>query len=238
MNVPLLYLDAVRRILDHFQSSQMEAVEQAADRVVACLRRRGTVTCAAIGHGNEQDFLQRAGGLVALRSWAKTFPLQPTEEKGADADLEAIRRQVRGSDLKKGDVMLIGSVSGRNRAPVELALQCREMGVGVIAFTALTYSRRVTSAHPSGKRLFETADVVLDNGAPYGDAAVSVPGIAESMLPVSGVAMTVAGWLIWGRVMERMAAEGDAPSVYISVNRPDGPDWKARALRQFEQRGY
>jgi uncharacterized phosphosugar-binding protein len=82
------------------------------------------------------------------------------------------------------------------------------------------------------------ADVVIDNGAPYGDAAVAVPGYEEKMLPVSGVAMIVAGWMIWGRVMEQMAAAGTPPSVYISINREEGRAWHDRSQAEYHRRGY
>ena len=71
----------------------------------------------------------------------------PTEERGItfingdlsampglQPDLEHIRCAVRTSQLRAGDVVLVGSVSGRNRMPVELAIQCREIGAKVVVF--------------------------------------------------------------------------------------------------------
>jgi uncharacterized phosphosugar-binding protein len=245
--VPLKYLEAVRGVLAHLETTQLAAVEQAARLVADCLRGGGAVYCAAIGHSNEADFINRAGGLAAVQPFGHTFqvrsPISPARAKRprpepVEEDLEAIRLAVRTSNLRAGDVMFVGSVSGRNRFPVELALACRAAGVKVVAFTSLAYTQRVTSAHPSGKRLFEVADVIIDNGAPYGDAAVDVPGYPEKMLPVSGAAMVVIGWLVWGRVMELTAAAGDPASTFISVNRPDGQAWYDRAKADYERKGY
>ena len=108
---------------------------------------------------------------------------------------------------------MVGSVSGRNRAPVELALACRSLGVKTIGFTAMKYSASTASLHPSGKKLYEAVDVVVDIGVPIGDAAVDIPGFDVKLMPVSGVAMDVAGWLIFGRAMEKMAAAGIPPTV-------------------------
>lgn len=245
--VPLKYLNAVRGVLDHLEKTQMDAVDRAARLVAESLRNGGAVYCAAIGHSNEADFINRAGGLAAVQPFSHTFqvraPISPALAKRPRSepvaeDLEAIRLAVRTSALRAGDVMFIGSVSGRNRFPVELALACRAAGIKVVAFTAMAYTQRVTSAHPSGKRLFEVADVVIDNGAPYGDAAVDVPGYTEKMLPVSGASMVVIGWLVWGRVMDLTAAAGDPASTFISINRPDGQAWYDRAKAEYERKGF
>ncbi len=244
---PLKYLDAVRGILDHLESTQLEAVEAAADLVVHALRNRGVLYCAEIGHGVQQDFSNRAGGLAALNTFTFSFNLpdkvadclkdRPRPEP-VEQDLETIRLAVRTGNLRAGDVLFLGSVSGRNRKPVELALACREQGVKVVGLTSLAYTAKVESVHPSGKKLCDVVDVVIDNGAPYGDAAVDIAGLDRRALPVSGVAMDVAGWMVWGRVIEKMAAEGDPPTVFMSVNRKDGMDAYKASLKQYQDRVY
>ncbi len=245
--VPIQYLDAVRGILTHLQETQLPAVESAADLVIAALKNKGAVFCHGIGHGSEGDFLNRAGGLAAPHLFSFGFT---TNDVVADClktrprpepferDLETVRFAVKASNLRAGDVVMLGSVSGRNRGPVELALACREMGVKVIGITAMRYTARVQSFHPSGKKLCDVSDVVIDNGAPYGDAAVDVPGYQDKMLPVSGVAAIVAGWMVWGRVMEKMAAAGTPPSTFISINRDDGKAYYDRNLAEFNRRGF
>ena len=244
---PLRYLDAVRAILDHLEKTQLPAIDRAADLVVEALAHNGAVRCAAIGHSNEADFINRAGGLAAVQPFTFSFNLHdPVADcqrdrprpDAVERDLEAIRMAVRTSSLRAGDVMVIGSVSGRNRSPVELALACREAGVRVIAMTSLEYTARVESVHPSGKRLRDVADAVIDNGAPYGDAAVDVPGYDVKLLPVSGVAMIVIGWMLWGRVMEKMAAAGTPASVFMSVNRQDGQAFYEKSKAEYNRRGY
>lgn len=245
--VAIQYLDAVRGILNHLQDSQLGAVEAAADLVIHALNNRGAVFCHGIGHGNEGDFLNRAGGLAAPHLFSFGFNLndqvadclkdRPRPEP-FDRELETVRFAVKAGNLRAGDVLVLGSVSGKNRAPIELALSARAMGVKVIAITSLKYTAKVKSLHPSGKKLCEAADVVIDNGAPYGDAAVKVPGYADDMLPVSGVAATVAGWMVWGRVMEKMAAAGTPPSTFISINREDGKAYYDRSQAEFNRRGF
>ena len=241
------YLEAVRQVLDHLERTQQPAVEQAADLVIHALRHSGAVFCSDIGHGNHQDFLNRACGLAAVQHFTSSFTVQDNvpealrdrpRAEAVERDLEAVRLAVRSSNLRPGDVLLVGSVSGRNRAPIELALACRDAGVKVVAFTSMDYTARVESAHPSGKKLCDVADVVIDHGAPFGDAAVDVPGVAITVLPVSGVGAIVAGWMVWERVLARMAAEGDPPTVFMSVNREGGMDYYRKAVETYNRRGY
>ncbi len=245
--IPIAYLNAVRGILDHLEKTQLDAVDRAAALVDHALRHEGAVFCADIGHDNQSDFINRAGGLAAVHPFKVQFAITDPvarcrwdrpRPQPVDRECETIRLAVRASQLRAGDVILIGSVSGSNIRPVELAMACRDHGVRVVALTAMDYTLKVASKHPSGNRLCEVADVVIDNGAPYGDAAVTVPGIDTAVLPVSGVVMTVCGWMIWGRVMERMAAAGDPPSVFMSVNRPEGPAYYERSRARYEERGY
>jgi uncharacterized phosphosugar-binding protein len=245
--IPSRYLDAVRSIADHLESTQLPAIEQASQLVIESMTRGGAVYCSEIGHGNQLDFMNGAGGLAAVQPFSFTVKIEaPAAECVADrpraepveTDIESVRFAVRNSSLRSGDVMLVSSVSGRGRAPIELAMACRQIGVRVIGFTSMRYASQVESTHPSGKKLCEVVDVPIDIGAPFGDAAVEIPGYDFKLLPVSGVGMICAGWMIWGRVMELMAKSGNPPTVFMSVNRPGGQDHHQASLKQFNQRGY
>ncbi len=247
MTAPEKYLAAVRAVLAHLEKTQLPAVDRAADLVVHALTHRGAVWCSEIGHGIQGDFVNRAGGLAAVQAFSFLFTVNDKtaaclqgrpSPAPAERDLEAVRLAARSSNLRAGDVMLLGSVSGKNRAPVELARVCRELGVRTIGLTSLEASRRAKSLHPSGQRLFEVVDVVLDHGAPEGDAAVEIPGYTTKALPVSGFACAVLGHMLWGRVMEKMAAAQTPATVFLSVNREGGPEHHRQMIEQFEKRGY
>lgn len=241
------YTGAVRAVLQHLETTQAESIEKVADIVINALRNHGAVFCSEIGHGIQGDFLNRAGGLAAVQPLSFSFSVhdpvaaclsnRPAPEP-VDRELEATRLAVRSGNLRAGDVVLIGSVSGRNRRPVELALACHDAGVRTIGLTSMDYTMHVASLHPSGKRLCDVVDVVVDIGAPFGDAAVDIEGMDVSVLPVSGVAFATAGWMIWERVMTRMAEQGDPPTVFMSVNREGGQEYYENARRRYDERGY
>ncbi len=112
------------------------------------------------------------------------------------------------------------------------------MGVRTIGLTSLQYSAEAPSLHSCGKSLCDVVDVAVDIGAPYGDASTTLPGIDVAVLPVSGVGFAVAGWMVWETVMARMAADGDAPTVIMSVNREGGQAYYEEARRRYNERGY
>lgn len=246
---PNPYLQAVQNLCTHLEG-QSDTIAQAADLIADSLASGHALYAAEVGHANQHDWLNRAGGLAALRhfTWNVSVNDTPPEARrnrprtGDDANLQVdlanIRHAVRVSQLRAGDVMLIGSVSGRNRNPVELALACRDQGVRTVGFTSLAYTRQVTSVHPSGKRLFEAVDVAVDIGAPYGDAACQVPGYGIPLLPVSGVGAITAGWMIFGGVMERLAARGTPAAVFLSINREGGEAFYKEQRELCEKRGF
>ncbi len=242
-----MYLQSIRKLLDHLETTQSGAIREAGALVATVLLGDGVVYCYEIGHSNQNDFLDRAGGLAAVRPFTFSFTVtDPVPEcrknrpgaREVARDLEMVRLAVMTSNLRAGDVLLLGSVSGKNRVPVELAKTCREIGVKVIAFTAMAYTSKVESLHPSGKRLFEVADVVIDVGAPYGDAAVKIEGLEINALPVSGAGAIIAGWAVWETAIEKMIAAGKAPTVFQSVNRAGGMEFYKKMKEQYEARGY
>jgi uncharacterized phosphosugar-binding protein len=245
--IPTVYLDKVRGLLDHLGQTQLPAIERAAELMAAALTNRGVIYCSGLGHGIQGDFINRAGGLAAIQQFSYNLNVaapvprchqdRPRPEP-REQDLENVRFAVQSSNLRAGDVMLVASVSGRNREPIELALACRARGLRVIGFTALAYSRTAASLHPSQQRLDEAVDVVIDLGVPAGDAAVAIPGYAIELLPLSGVAIAVAGWMIFGRVLELMAERGRPATVYSSINRAGGDARYRQASEEYNQRGY
>ena len=141
---------------------------------------------------------------------------------------------IEENHLKSGDVLLIHSVSGRNNVPVEMAMEAKKIGVTVIAITNVAYSSAVASRHPSGKRLFEVCDYVVDNKGTVGDAAVQITGLAERIGPT----FTACGAAILNGIIietvEQMLQKGTVPPVFMSANL-DGGD--AHNQKIFEEYG-
>ena len=126
--------------------------------------------------------------------------------------------------ISSRDVLTIVSNSGRNALPVEMARLARARGITTIGITSLTHSGQVGSRDPSGKRLFEVVDIVIDNGAPYGDALIDIDGGGQRMGPLS----TITGATIINAIAidaaARLRGQQRPVATWVSANVDDGTD--------------
>jgi uncharacterized phosphosugar-binding protein len=119
-------------------------------------------------------------------------------------------------EVGPGDVILIASNSGRNAVPVEFAVGARQAGAKVIALTSLKHSKAVSSRAPGGQRLFEVADVVIDNCGVPGDALIDVAGSRTGS--TSTLVGTLLAQALVVEVVTLLADRGQAPTVLRSLN--------------------
>jgi len=96
-------------------------------------------------------------------------------------------RILRNFDLKKTDTALVVSSSGCNVVPVEIAREFQKHQIRVIAIVSMDHLQQSTSKMPDGSKLTNHADLVLDTGAPAGDAMVKIEGLETPVAPGSTV---------------------------------------------------
>ncbi|OGV73518.1 MAG: hypothetical protein A3K19_17035 [Lentisphaerae bacterium RIFOXYB12_FULL_65_16] len=241
------YLKTVRELMDRIEANAAAQTDAAAEAIVKSLVAGGALYISPLGHGNDGDLLHRAGGLMAAQPFSFSFSCRdrgngvernrPRPEP-YDNGLEQARVAMRGSTMRKGDCLVVGSVSGRTASAVSLAIAAREIGVTVIGITSLEYSGQTAAIHSAGKKVDDVSDIVVDNCVPYGDAGMTIEGLEEKAVPMSGVATTLVCWMIKCQVIEKLLARGLKPSYYISANRPDGPDFNKRMQEQFNRQGF
>jgi uncharacterized phosphosugar-binding protein len=122
-------------------------------------------------------------------------------------------RILRNFDLSARDGALVASSSGCNVVPIEMAAGFKRRGLKVVAIISRRHSEVSRSQHPEGKKLPDVADLVLDTGAPPGDAMVRIDGLATPVAPGS----TVGGCLLINSIKAEVAARltraGQPPTV-------------------------
>ena len=122
-------------------------------------------------------------------------------------------RILRNFSLTTDDTALIISSSGCNVVPVEMAEVFQKRGIKVVAIVSQRHLDASTTRHPGGKKLTDFADLVLDTGAPVGDAMIYVDGLDTPVAPGS----TVGGCLLINslkaEVAARLTAAGQPPKV-------------------------
>jgi uncharacterized phosphosugar-binding protein len=122
-------------------------------------------------------------------------------------------RILRNFDLKAGDSALVVSSSGCNVVPVEMAEEFQRRGVKVVAVISKVHADASTTRHPGGKKLQDFADIVLDTGAPVGDAMVKINGLETPVAPGSTVGGCLLVNAIKAEVADRLVKAGQPPKV-------------------------
>ena len=142
-------------------------------------------------------------------------------------------------NLKENDVIFVSSVSGRTKAVVDLAYDCMQKGVKVIAFTSMAYATKVDAVHESGKKLYEFVTLVLDNCAPAAEAMLQVDGVEAYFGAASGMASNYIMWSITSCVVEKMLSLGMTPGILKSANFPGGNDYNKQIIEpNYEKYGF
>ncbi|GLY22077.1 SIS domain-containing protein [Micromonospora sp. NBRC 101691] len=224
------YLTAVNAAIAQVATTQSDAVRRAADLITAALRAGGVVQAFGSGHSEAlaMEIAGRAGGLVPTNRIAlRDIVLYGGAERAAlddpflERDPAVAHRLYELAPVKPDDVFVIASSSGVNGVVVELASVVREHGHRLVAITSLAHTNAVPSRHPSGRRLGDLADVVLDNGAPFGDAALPIEG-GGAVGAISSITGALLAQQVVCEVVARLVAAGETPPVYLSANIPGG----------------
>ena len=122
-------------------------------------------------------------------------------------------RILRNFDLTPQDSALIASSSGGSVVSIEMAEGFRRRGIKVVAIVSRAHAEATRTRHPRGLKLADCADLVLDTGAPAGDALVRVPGLEAPVSPGSTLGGCLLVNAIKAEVAARLTAAGRPPTV-------------------------
>ena len=202
-------------------------IEKAAEYCAASVSAGRVIHVFGCGHSQmfAMEVFYRAGGLVpvnalliphlALFPKAKLSTLQERVEGFAD-------RYLRLEDVDARDTMIIVSISGRNAAVVDMALEAKRIGMKVVALVSKQFAGSTTSRHSSGKNLMDVADVVIDVKCVSGDAALEIDGLEPHFCGTSTVlGMSIMESII-AQTVENCMKAGYVPPVYVSSNLDKG----------------
>jgi uncharacterized phosphosugar-binding protein len=225
------YLNEIKTRLDRVAANPAP-IAAAIAAITDALEAGGVVQAFGTGHSEAfaMEIAGRAGGLIATnRIPLRTVVLRGRRDISAlgggalEQDSSVVDELLELTDLDPSDVFIIASNSGVNGSIVGMALAAKSRGHKVIAVTSLEHTNGVRSKHPSGKRLSEVADIVIDNLAPYGDASLKIGG-GIGVGAVSSITAAFIAQLITIGVAEAIEARGKTPPVYLSANIPGGEE--------------
>jgi uncharacterized phosphosugar-binding protein len=222
-NQVMAYATRIQEILSGIVSSQMEPILQAAHIVAKAVEQDGILYTFGTGHSHviAEDVSSRAGGLAPVDAI-----LEPSLTGNQHVVKSEYMERVEGMAeiildyyrLTPKDALIIISNSGRNAAPIEMAMGARQRDVPVIAVTSLEHSKGTTSRHSSGKKLYQLADIVIDNGCPRGDCVLTLESLQQPVGPGSGVVGMFILHAIIVQAIQNLLDRGIDPPVFMSGN--------------------
>ena len=236
METAARFFDHAQRKLRQVVEHEMPHIQAAAELVTESCARGGKFYVFGSGHShmNAEELYLRAGGLALVHAilppelMLHEMPNKSTYLERVEGYSQALIKLHR---VEEKDTILVISNSGRNAVPVEMCLAAKAVGAKVIAMTSLQPSQNCTSRHSSGKKMYEIADVTIDNWGEPGDAAFPIDGLDTPIGPTSSLTgITIAQALVC-QVVDNLVKRGIEPPVFKSSN-VDGGD--AHNNRMFD----
>lgn len=220
------------RVLARLVETQMEVLKQAGQRFADCIEHGGVIHAYGTGHSRAfaMELAGRAGGLVPvnrldledLALYNKGWSLAQTMHPDFERDPRAGKELLSCYHIEPQDLFIIVSNSGTNNAILDVALDIKQHGHTLIAVTSLEHTREMTSRHTSAKKLYQVADIVIDNCAPFGDALLEVPSGVGKACSVSSMTGALIAQMLTTETIRLLHEHGKIAPVYLSSNVPGG----------------
>ena len=234
------YLTKCRGLVD-IVSNQIDCIQQAADWFSKSILSGRMVHLFGSGHSRilVEEMWPRYGSFPGFNPIVELSLTFHNQVVGANGQRQAMflenthglaEKILRNYDLTKTDSALIASSSGCNVVPIEIAQGFKDKGIKVVAIISREHSESSESRHKSEKKLQDFSDLVLDTGAPKGDAMTEINGLDTPVSPGSTVGGCMIINAIKAEVADRLTKAGQPPNV-LTAGAIAG---KERATELFE----
>ncbi len=216
------YYQAAMARLHRLLDGQREALDRAAAWCTDAIAADGLVHLFGCGHSRMlcEEMTPRQGCFVGWHTIVElglTFHNLIVGPNGLRQSLHLEKTPGYAEQILRNfafgpkDVMVVISTSGIREVIVEMAEGARRRGLRVIGVVSRAHCDQAKPAHPSGKKLPDVCDLVLDNGTPVGDSLLELEGTAGKTGPFSTVGGAMLMNLLRCEVAQRLADRGVEP---------------------------
>src|SRR5246127_206452 len=212
------YHDALAR-LHRLLDVQRDALDRAAALCTEAIAGDGLVHLFGCGHSRMlcEEMTPRQGCFVGWHTIVElglTFhnlivgPNGLRQSLHLEKTLGYAEQILRNFAFGPKDVMIVISTSGIREVIIEMAEGAKQRGLAVIALVSRAHCEQARPAHPSGKKLIDVADVILDNGAPVGDCLLALEGSDSKTGPFSTLGGALVMNILRCEVAQRLVDRG------------------------------
>ncbi len=219
MNKAAEYIENIQRLIKKVLETQVPSIESASQEIARAITENRRVFLFGTGHSHmlAEEMFFRAGGLVNLHPiFEDGLMLHSSASKSSGLERLSGYAQVIFDHyrLKRGDVIFIFSYSGHSSISIDMAKLANENGLTVIALTNTYRSKYVKSPHPSGRSLYEFADITIENIGSVTDASVEIEGFDRRVGPTSTAVGSVIVNAVVSRTAEILVKKGVTPEIF------------------------
>lgn len=222
------YLDQSRTLLEAV-GRQLPQICQAADWFAATILAGRMVHVFGSGHSRimVEEMWPRYGSFPGFNPIVELSLSFHNLVVGANGQRQAMflenvsgfaARILRNFELSDADTALIISSGGCNIVPVEMAEEFQKRGVRVVSIVSLAHLEASNSKRADGRKLTDFSDLVLDTGAPVGDAMVKLEGLDTPVAPGSTVGGCLLVNCLKAETAQRLTQAGQPPRVLTAAN--------------------
>ncbi|MBM7646549.1 putative phosphosugar-binding protein [Scopulibacillus daqui] len=216
------YLSCIEELLQQVKNDE-STLKKAAKYIADSIKNNGLIHIFGCGHSHliGEEIFYRAGGLVPVHPiLIEDLMLHKGAARSSQLERQNdfIQPYLEKYDINKNDVFIVVSTSGINGVPIDAALYAKNKGARVIALTSAAYSKQSESRHHSKKKLYEIADLVIDNHSAPGDAIIKDERIGQAFGPTSTVIGTTIINCIIVEAIDYLADENLKPPIFMSGN--------------------
>lgn len=246
MTLGRTYHETVVEILERVKREQIKNIERAAELIADSIAEDKLIHVYA-GGGHTWipvvDVFYRAGGLACINP-LMDYGISPFNQALHYMKFERLpgygRAVVDYYDPQRGEVIIIVHNIGVNPATIDAAMACKERGLKIIAVSSSDWQMKVPKdhiiRHPSGKNLFDIADVCIDDLNPFGDAVVEIEGVDTPIGPVSNVIDCYIMHRLVIEVVKKLVEKGVKPPIWRSANIPGGDEYNKKYIEKYMKR--
>ena len=236
------YVNHLKEIMSKVEETQWDHIDQSGMAIASAIQEGHSIFIFGASHAGilAQEMLYRTGGLAVVNAILPAEFMLNTRPITKTSDMEKLEGYpsivLNNTAIREGDVLILHSVSGRNAAAIEMAIESKRRGILTVGITNMTYTSAVTSRHSSGKKLFELCDIVIDNCGDFEDSSMTLPGMTQKIAPTSSVIGCSIVNMLLIRTVECLVELGMEPPIFRSANVDGGAEYNKTLFEKYKDR--